>query len=107
MGILALILSVGLGFGLACLIFATLLAKSNDIGNSIGEVAYYSVGITYDLNRNKMKDSEKETFALGYFREEEKNKKVVPASDKLVEQSANVYNMRKGIDDSIRNLERR
>ena len=56
MGILALILSVGLGFGLACFIFATLLAKSNDIGNSIGEVAHYSVGITYDLNLNKMKE---------------------------------------------------
>ena len=35
MGVFALLLAIGLGFGLACLIFASLLDKSNDIGNSI------------------------------------------------------------------------
>lgn len=107
MTILALLLSIGLGFGLACFIFASLLAKSNDIGNSVGEVGHYSLGISYDRTQDKMKDKERENFALGYFREEDQNKKPEPAYDKLVEQSANVYNMRKGIDDSIRNLERR
>ncbi len=45
MGVLSFVLAIGLGFGLACLIFASLLSKSNDIGNSIGDAAHYTVGI--------------------------------------------------------------
>lgn len=107
MTVLALILAAGLGFGLSCFIYATLLSISNDIGNSVGEASHYSAGIIYDRTRDKISSSEKEIFALGYFREEEQNRRKEPEYDKLVEQNANVYNMSKGIDDSIRNLERR
>ena len=107
MAILALILAIGLGFGLACFIFASLLTKSNDIGNSIGEASHYTVGITYDRTVNKMSKDERNNFALSYFRNDEEKAKSEPASDKMVEQKENMYNMSHGIDDSIRNLERR
>lgn len=85
MDILALILAIGLGFGLACLIFASLLSKSNDIGNSVGEAGRYTVGISYDRSVDKLKKNEVDTFGLGYFRAEELNKPE-PASEKPVEQ---------------------
>lgn len=107
MEVLALVLAIGLGFGLACFIFATLLAKSNDIGNSIGKVSHYSNGIYYDRNQNKLKNNEKETFGLGYFREDDQNRRPESAYDKLVEQVENPNIVSSRIDDSIRNLERR
>lgn len=93
MSVFAFILAIGLGFGLSCLIFASLLSKSNDIGNSIGEASHYSAGATFDRVVNKMPSKERENFALGYFRNEEENAKSVPASDKLVQQKDKMYNM--------------
>lgn len=87
MGILSFILSIGLGFGLACLIFASLLSKSNDIGNSIGEASHYTTGVTFDRRQDKIKKSEKDTFAIGYCRVDEQRKWKEPASDKMVEQT--------------------
>ena len=107
MSIFALILSIGLGFGLACLIFASLLAKSNDIGNSIGEASHYTAGVTFDRRQDQIKKSEKDTFAIGYCRVDEQLQKIEPASDRLVEQKEKMYNMADGIDDVTRNWERR
>ena len=107
MTVLALILAAGVGFGLACFIFASLLAKSNDIGNSIGEASHYSLGIAYDRTQDKMKKEETETFGLGYFREEDQKKITEPAEDKPVEQTRDKKTRSGKIDDSIRNLERR
>ena len=85
MGVLSFVLAIGLGFGLACLIFASLLSKSNDIGNSIGDAAHYTVGISSDRSVDRLKRDERETFGTGYFREEELNRPE-PESNKLVEQ---------------------
>lgn len=86
MGVLALVLAIGLGFGLACLIFASLLAKSNDIGNSIASSSRYSVGINYDRSRDKLKKDEKDSFTVGYIHQEDYNPNE-PASQKLVDQT--------------------
>ncbi len=86
MGVLALVLAIGLGFGLACLIFASLLAKSNDIGNSIASSSRYSAGINYDRSRDKLKKDEKDSFTVGYIHKEDYDPNE-PASQKLVEQT--------------------
>ena len=69
-----LILASGLGFGLACFIFASLLSKSNDIGNSIGSVYDYGSGVNFDTRANRMKKSEKDTFGATYISPEERQK---------------------------------
>lgn len=84
MDILAFLLASGLGFGLACLIFASILSKSNDLGNSIGEAGHYTDGIYYDRSTDRLNKKEVEVFGLGYFRAEDLNKPV-PPSEKLVE----------------------
>ena len=86
MGVLALVLAIGLGFGLACLIFASLLAKSNDIGNSIASSSRYSAGINYDRSRDKLKKDEKDSFTVGYIHKEDYDPNE-PASQKLVDQT--------------------
>ena len=89
MGVLSFVLAIGLGFGLACLIFASLLSKSNDIGNSIGDAAHYTVGISYDRSVDRLKRDERDTFGTGYFRDEELAKPE-PDSNKLVEKKSNI-----------------
>lgn len=86
MGVFALLLAIGLGFGLACLIFASLLDKSNDIGNSIASSSRYSIGINYDRSRDKLKKDEKESFTIGYIHKEDYNPNE-PSSEKLVDQT--------------------
>lgn len=86
MGVFALLLAIGLGFGLACLIFASLLDKSNDIGNSIASSSRYSIGINYDRSRDKLKKDEKESFTVGYIHKEDYNPNE-PSSEKLVDQT--------------------
>ena len=84
MGVIAFILSIGVGFGLACLIFASLLSKSNDIGNSIGSASSYSGGVVFDRRADRMKKDERENFALSYTNDE-KYKDHGPAAGKKVE----------------------
>lgn len=48
--LISLILAIGVGFGTACLIFASLLYKSNNLGDSIGKADLYTIGIQYDTN---------------------------------------------------------
>ncbi|MBE7072636.1 MAG: hypothetical protein E7383_07810 [Ruminococcaceae bacterium] len=86
MGVFALLLAIGLGFGLACLIFASLLDKSNDIGNSIASSSRYSIGINYDRSLDKLKKDEKESFTIGYIHKEDYNPNE-PSSEKLVDQT--------------------
>jgi hypothetical protein len=86
MGVLAFLLAIGLGFGLACLIFASILAKSNDIGNSVASSGRYSVGISYDRSRDKLNRNERETFTTGYIHPEDYNPNE-PASEKPVDQT--------------------
>ncbi|MBR4556857.1 MAG: hypothetical protein IKO15_05175 [Clostridiales bacterium] len=82
---ISVILSIGIGFGLACLIFANLLAKSNDIGNSIGSASQYSRGVVFDRRVDRMKKEERENFALSYTTNDERYIDKGPAADKKVE----------------------
>ncbi|MBR3462469.1 MAG: hypothetical protein IKH20_07320 [Clostridiales bacterium] len=86
MDFFALILAIGVGFGTACFIFASLLIKSNDIGNSIGSAYHYSRGVSFDRREDKISSSVRESFGMGYIREEERNA-YKPGSDKKVEAS--------------------
>lgn len=72
MDILALIIALGLGFGMSCFIFASLLSKSNDIGNNVGEYSRYTFGIEYDMRTNNLTDDEVKTFGRGYITEEDR-----------------------------------
>ena len=85
MGVLSFVLAIGLGFGLASLIFASLISKSNENCNSICDASHYTVGISYDRSVYSLKRDERDTFGTGYFREEELNRPE-PESNKLVEQ---------------------
>ena len=112
MNILALILSIGLGFGLSCLMFASILSKSNDIGNSVAVASHYKMKHKFDRSMHRMTDYDKKEFNQKYmcdeyFREEVEKAKSGPASYKLVERKEKMYNMPDGIDDSDSNLERR
>ena len=88
MGVFAFILAAGVGFGTACFIFASLLMKSNDIGNSIGSAYHYSNGVLFDRREDKISNSVRDSFGLGYIRNEERNA-YKPGSDKKVEASVN------------------
>ena len=88
MDFLAFVLALGLGFGLACLIFASLLAKSNDIGNSIGQASLYSGDVVFDRREDRINRDAKETFGLGYIRPEDR-KHDEPRSDLKVELERN------------------
>ena len=86
MDFFALILAIGVGFGTACFIFASLLIKSNDIGNSIGSAYHYSSRVSFDRREDKISSSVRESFGMGYIREEDRNA-YKPGSDKKVEAS--------------------
>lgn len=51
------VISIALGFALACLIFAVLLSRSNDIGNSVGMVEDYKIDISFDISKNQLEQS--------------------------------------------------
>lgn len=72
MVILALIIALGLGSGLSCFLFASILSKSNDIGNTVGEYSKYTVGIDYDMRTNNLTDDEVKSFGRGYITEEDR-----------------------------------
>lgn len=74
MNILALIIALGLGFGLSCFLFASLLSGSNDIGNNVGEASRYTVGIEYDITTNNLSDAEVKSFGRGYITEEDRTR---------------------------------
>lgn len=84
-------LAVGLGFGLACLIFAALLSGSNDIGNSVSRYKDYSGGVSFVFFRDDIRKSavpdydEVQNFGNSFITEADRNRSE-PASDLLVEQ---------------------
>ena len=71
MDILALIISLGLGFGVSLLIFSSLLIRSNDIGNAAGSKSQYTFGIDYEIRRNNLSRGEADSFGSGYISGEE------------------------------------
>ena len=80
--------SVGLGFGLACVIFA-ILSRSNDIGNSTGMVEDYKIDISFDVSKDHLeqhweKQDEADLFIINYT--EDINSGIEePDPDKVVE----------------------
>ncbi len=86
MGVVAFIFAIGLGFGLACFIFASLLSKSNDIGNSIGNANRYTGGIVYDRSVDRLRKDEIESFGVGYIQRAMEEKGSEPSDSALVEQ---------------------
>ena len=81
--------SVGLGFGLACVIFAILLSRSNDIGNSTGMVEDYKIDISFDVCKERLeqyweKPDETDLFCEQYF-ENIDSEIEEPDPDKVVE----------------------
>jgi len=84
--VLCIILSIGLGYGISCFLFATLLERSNDIGNTIGEASRYTVGISYNNTRNEMKADEAEKFGTWYITDEDR-KLAMPPEEGQVRQS--------------------
>jgi len=87
MGFVALIFAAGLGFGLAFFIFASLLAKSNDLGNSTGSANRYTGGIVYDRSVDRLKKDELGSFGISYIKRAEEMKGSEPSGQAPVEQS--------------------
>ncbi len=90
MNILILIVSVIFGFALACFIFAWILSKSNDIGNSTGTAEDFKTDVSFDVSKNQLEiDYSKRDEVDTFIRQ---NYKIIasdanePAPDKLVEQ---------------------
>jgi len=90
MNVLILIVSVTLGFALACFIFVWILSESNDIGNSTGTNEDFKTKVSFDACKNYLeidysKRDEVDTFILQNFKEFDPDPDE-PAPDKLVEQ---------------------
>lgn len=60
--ILALMLASGVGFGLSCWIFGTLLDKSNNMGDYKGGNGDYNAYVNFSARRDKMGKSEYSSF---------------------------------------------
>lgn len=92
MDILAIILACSLGYGIVFVVFSFVLAKSNDIGNSVGSSDQYTIGIVYDITKDKLNDDEIDSFGHGYIRNEDRNRDNEPDVDQKVEQAPSRLN---------------
>jgi len=63
---LAFLFATGVGFGLSCWIFGTILDKSNNIGDSKGDKGYYKAYASFSTRRDRISNSEKDTFCSMY-----------------------------------------
>ena len=87
--VFSLSLAIGLGFGLSCHIYASILKKSNDIGNSVGEVSHYDAEVKFDRTMHRMDCLQTDEFNNkyingDYFREEEEKDKTKPSSNTMI-----------------------
>ena len=64
--ILAFLFAIGLGFGLSCWIFGTILDKSNNIGDSRGKINDYRAYVTFTARKDRMSKSERDSFSARY-----------------------------------------
>lgn len=65
-GFISLVFAIGVGFGLSCWIFGTLLEKSNNIGDSRGDRFEYNARVTYTARRDKLLKDEWQSFTSMY-----------------------------------------
>lgn len=71
---LALLFGSGLGCGLSFWICATMLEKSNNIGDSHGDSKDYGAAVHFTERINNLKSNDKKTFSITYARNiEDKN----------------------------------
>ena len=59
---LSLLFASGVGFGLSCWIFGTMLDKSNNLGDYKGENFDYSAHARFDVRRDKISKEESSSF---------------------------------------------
>lgn len=93
MNILICIVSIALGFALACLIFAVLLSRSNDIGNSTGKVTDYKIDVSFDVRKDRLEVYSLKVDETDLFCTENsvniESETEEPDPDKLVEKMSN------------------
>ena len=65
-GIMAFLFAIGLGFGLSCWIFGTILDKSNNIGDSHGKSIDYRAYVTFTARKDRMSNAERDSFSARY-----------------------------------------
>ncbi|MBR6487694.1 MAG: hypothetical protein IKT20_02165 [Clostridiales bacterium] len=58
----SLLFASGVGFGLSCWIFGSVLDKSNNLGDYKGESFDYSASARFDIRRDKMSKDESSSF---------------------------------------------
>ena len=59
---MALLFALGLGFGLSCWIFGTILEKSNNIGDSRGEKTEYGAFVVYTDQKDRLSKDERQSY---------------------------------------------
>lgn len=81
--IMSFLFAIGVGFGLSCWIFGTILEKSNNIGDSHGTKDEYQAYVTFTQRTDKMKNDEKNSFCYRYA-EKIDNQTASPSGSSLV-----------------------
>lgn len=66
MDILALIIAIGLGFGLSCWILGRKLDESNNIGDSTGSRFQYSADVHFTVSKDRLSNRDRESFCSDY-----------------------------------------
>ena len=80
--ILSFLFASGLGFGLSCWIYGTMLDKSNNIGDSKGDSSEYGVMVQYTMKRDDLNSSERSVFSSTYAKRIDNN--IGPNGNELV-----------------------
>ena len=64
--LLAFLFASGLGFGLSCWIFGSILQKSNSHGDSHGSKLDYGVNVHFTSRKDHMSNNERDTYTRWY-----------------------------------------
>ena len=67
-GFLSFIFALGLGFGISCWIYGTLLNKSNNLGDSKGDRREYGISVLFTARKDRLSSSERNSFCATYAR---------------------------------------
>jgi len=81
--LLSFLFASGLGFGLSCFIYGSMLDKSNNIGDSKGDKNAYNVHVNFLVRKDRMSNQEKNTFSSTYA-ERIDNREAMPQGTELV-----------------------
>ena len=64
--LIALVFALGVGFGLSCWIFGTILEKSNLMGDNNGDRRYYKAYAKFSTRKDNINKAERESFCSVY-----------------------------------------